>query len=545
MSNRRSAGSHRSLWQQQKRRWRLSGLTLVILGVPVAMAALAGTVFAAGVFGRGGHHRPPGAMASASAPAQAAAAVNPNCTLVVPANPLTAQGLATPYQLTATNPAGGACHEANANQSAFVEAAILTSNGQLTLYDPLVVDQGTQPAAAPVPAQVPAGSTVGIWFGFNGTNLTLQSAGGTNSLTQGNCVNGQGASVFGQFAYCNAAAFFSSANTQIANNQLQIPAAGTAKDGMPCPTVRDFSVVDQDQSDNVVTHYLATAGGQTAQNNAANQAALAGTTDLANASDNLLLTKFVDPALGCTPLTKPDQSSDGQATGALPLDELSAAANQQAPIALVPMNDPMTLVNAAASAAKTNLYRTGVDQPQTGAAAGAAAADTGNGTQYCQNMFGNAMGIPRIFKDQAMLANAPSPDAAMATNLFTFLGMRANQSFTNLNCNKLLNAPDPVTLTTNGNGVVTAATFTPLGQQPPAANPGAGAGAGAGTGASAPASASATASAPATAIPSAGAAPSATTPGMPSASAPAAPSTSGAAAPTATATSRPPRRCHW
>ena len=277
MSNRRSAGSHRSLWQQQKRRWRLSGLTLVILGVPVAMAALAGTVFAAGVFGRGGHHRPPGAMASASAPAQAAAAVNPNCTLVVPANPLTAQGLATPYQLTATNPAGGACHEANANQSAFVEAAILTSNGQLTLYDPLVVDQGTQPAAAPVPAQVPAGSTVGIWFGFNGTNLTLQSAGGTNSLTQGNCVNGQGASVFGQFAYCNAAAFFSTANTQIANNQLQVPPVGTAKDGMPCPTVRDFSVVDQDQSDNVVTHYLATAGGQTAQNNAANRAALAGT----------------------------------------------------------------------------------------------------------------------------------------------------------------------------------------------------------------------------------------------------------------------------
>src|SRR5437016_2662319 len=34
-------------------------------------------------------------------------AVNMDCTLIVPPNPLSAQGLATPYQLTATNPANG------------------------------------------------------------------------------------------------------------------------------------------------------------------------------------------------------------------------------------------------------------------------------------------------------------------------------------------------------------------------------------------------------------------------------------------------------
>src|SRR5581483_8684579 len=49
------------------------------------------------------------------------AAVNPNCTLIVPANPLSAQGLATPYQLTATDPANGPCNEANNNQTAFVQ----------------------------------------------------------------------------------------------------------------------------------------------------------------------------------------------------------------------------------------------------------------------------------------------------------------------------------------------------------------------------------------------------------------------------------------
>ena len=420
------------------------------------------------------------ACMTSSAAAAPAATPNPNCTLIVPANPLTAKGLATPYQLVATDAAMGPCNEANGNQSAFVEAAIVTAGGKVSLYDPLVVDKGTQPAAATVPAQVPAGSTVGIWFGFNGTNLTLQSAAGANSLAQGNCVNGMNASIFGQFAYCNAPNFFGRANMAIANRTLRVPAAGRAKDGGACPTVRDFSVVDQDQSDNVVTHYLANANGQIAQNNPTSAKALGGNaTDLANGSDNLLLTKFVDPALGCTPFTAPDQSSGGQASGSLPLDELSAAANQRAPIAVVPLNDPMTLDgNGNQDAAKTNLYRAGVDQPMIGRG-----GDNGSGATYCRNLYGNASGIARVFKDKALFSNAPSVDTGMATNLFTFLGMRANQSFMNLGCDKLLNMPDPIALTTDANGVVTAAVMVPLGQTPPtaaASAPAAGNGNGAG-----------------------------------------------------------------
>jgi len=45
--------------------------------------------------------------------------------LIVPPAPLSAAGLATPYRFVATDPGAGACHEANADQSAFVEAAIL------------------------------------------------------------------------------------------------------------------------------------------------------------------------------------------------------------------------------------------------------------------------------------------------------------------------------------------------------------------------------------------------------------------------------------
>ena len=71
-----------------------------------------------------------------------AAAVNMDCSLIVPANPLTAQGLATPYQLVATNANNGACNEANKLQAAFVQGAVFDpATGQISVYDPLVVDQ--------------------------------------------------------------------------------------------------------------------------------------------------------------------------------------------------------------------------------------------------------------------------------------------------------------------------------------------------------------------------------------------------------------------
>ena len=133
-------------------------------------------------------------------PDSQAQAANMDCTLIVPENPLSAQGLATPYQLVATNPAQGSCQEATMLQAAFVQGAIIDpATGAISIYDPLVIDKGTQPAAAPVLPQLPANAIVGLWFGFNGANLTLKGTNG--SLAQGMCVNGVQGSIFGQFAY--------------------------------------------------------------------------------------------------------------------------------------------------------------------------------------------------------------------------------------------------------------------------------------------------------------------------------------------------------
>ena len=149
---------------------------------------------------------------------------------------------------------------------------------------------------------IPRGSQVIIDVGFNGTNLVLEGRG----ARQGNCVDALGQSVIGQVSACNAVISTGSPTPSLAAGQLQVPALGTSEDGQPCLTVRDFAVIDQDQSDNVVTSYLMTANGQIAQDTAANTAALTGATTLVNGSDDKLLAAFLDPANGCSPFTAPD-----------------------------------------------------------------------------------------------------------------------------------------------------------------------------------------------------------------------------------------------
>ena len=153
-----------------------------------------------------------------------------------------------------------------ANEGAFVEATILAPNGSVQVYNPLVITAGTTPAAAPTAPTIARGSAVIIDVGSNGNNLVLEGRG----ARQGNCVDALGQSVIGQVSACNAVSFYRVANAEIANGTLKVPAIGTSEDGQPCETVRNFALIDQDQSDNVITTYLINANGQTAQDTAAN-----------------------------------------------------------------------------------------------------------------------------------------------------------------------------------------------------------------------------------------------------------------------------------
>ena len=205
-----------------------------------------------------------------------------NCQIIVPANPLTAQGLATPYQLMPP------CSMAVATQQSFAEAAVFDpATNQVSIYHPLVINQGTKPGAAPVVPTIPAGATVGLWFGFNGGVLKLVDSNGADTnnsplLKGANCINGLAGvqnDVFGQVSWCNAQQFFSAANA----GTIAMSPLGTTSTGAVCPTSRSFQIVDACPSDNVPTQYLLLSNGQTMQDTAANRAANPGATVINNA----------------------------------------------------------------------------------------------------------------------------------------------------------------------------------------------------------------------------------------------------------------------
>ena len=410
----------------------------------------------------------PSGAASAAAPAAAAAtAANVNCDIIVPANPLSAGGLSTPYQLTGpagTSPAASGCNMANATAlGAFVQATILNPRtGALSVYNPLVITAGTTPAVAPVVPKLPRNAIVTIDFGFNGTDLTQVGA-TPSALAQGNCVNGLG-SVFGQVSFCNGINFFNTAFSLMREGRLFVPSAGhSAKivptagalgTGTTCPTVRNFDMVDQDQSDNVTTIYLINpTTGQTAQDTAANEANLTGSQKLVNGSDNALIDDFLDPTLGCTPFMAPDLGNNNTPATSQALDELLAARNQPRIAALVPENDEMTLdANGQLDPAKTNLYRAEVGQ----APINAQNNRNDSPVNYCQNMVN--IQTPFLAANQALLATDTTPVPAVGENLLTFMANRLNMSFTNLGCQNF-GLTNPVTVVLDGAGAAMSATF--------------------------------------------------------------------------------------
>jgi hypothetical protein len=395
-------------------------------------------------------------------------AANVNCDIIVPRRALTAQGLATPYQLTGTDgttPDQSGCTMANAaNLGAFVQATILNpATGQLFVYDPLVITQGTTPAVAPVVPRLPRNAIVTIDFGFNGTDLTQVGA-GPYTLRNANCVNGLDGTDFGQVSFCNGTNFFNAAFRLEREGKLVVPSAGTSTQivasggnlgtGQTCPTTRNFDMVDQDQSDNVTSFYLLNpATGQTAQDTTANAGNLTGATTLANGSDDVLVDAFLDPTLGCTPFMAPDLANNYQPATSQALNELLAAKNQLAITALVPENDEMTLDgNGNFDAAKTNLYRAEVGQ--------APISNWNNQNDspamYCQNLVN--IQTPFLAANQTLLATGTSPVPGVGSNLLTFMANRLSMSFINLGCQNF-GLTDPVTVTLDGNGAAVAATF--------------------------------------------------------------------------------------
>jgi hypothetical protein len=475
--NTRRRRPRRRAWPVSRRGTRSRTRLIVPLAVPMALGLALGVVAAVS----GGPTRitvsPAGAQATPgdqATPSAQAADANMNCELIVPPNPLTATGLATPYQLTGPggqDPAASGCTQANPNLQAFVQATIVNpATGRLWVYEPLVVTLGSNPAVAPVRPKLPKNAVVNLMVGFNGANLQLAGA-QPDTLARAKCVDGLQGSLFGQVSYCNSVAFYAAADQDIAAGKLRIPRSGRSpQTGQPCPTTRGFQLVDQDPSDNVTTKYLLTAGGQTAQDSPANAARLPAATPVNNGSDNALLDNFILPALGCTAFTAPDLSDAGRPGTSQTLDELSAAVNQRAPIALVPENDPMTMVNGSLSRPKTNLYRLGIGQPLVEGGSDQPFGDSRAAGQHADtpaNFCANMLNVQTAFiaANQSRFSASPSPVPATGSNLFTFMAARLSASFANLGCANF-GLKNTVGLTQDAQGVAVAAAFSLVPQAP-------------------------------------------------------------------------------
>ena len=460
------------------------------LAVPVALGLVIGLIlaFQAGSGNSGIVQAPLGAPVSPSLSAspvavlatpQASTPTAADCDIIVPADPLSARGLATPYQLTGVDgktPAESGCRMSNAVRlGAFVQATILDpATGALSVYDPLVVTQGTRPGVKPTIPPIPANAVVTIDFGFNGRDLFPVGATPT-ALAQAGCVSGQPGSIFGQVSFCNGTGFFAAVQKDERAGLLKVPSPGASDriipsggdigTGRACPVTRNFEVAaDQASANNVTTEYLLNPlTGQTAQDTTSNAGNMAGATLLFSPSDNTLLDQFLDPVLGCTPFQAPDLANNDQPTSSQALDEILAGAYQPKIAALVPENDEMVRgPDGAFDPAKTDLYREELGQPPIGRQS----ATSSDPQLYCQNIVD--IQTPFLAANRALLAAGQSPVTATGGNLLTYMASRLNTSFANLGCQHF-GLTDPVTVTRNGAGAAIAATFTTTPQQATAA----------------------------------------------------------------------------
>jgi hypothetical protein len=273
------------------------GLTL---GIILALSGGNGTRISQSSLGSSPGPRP--ASTAPARPPASSSAVSPGnatCGIVVPAHPLSARGLSTPYELT------GCAASSVASPGGVVQATILDpATGALSVYHPPVITAGTRPAVSPAVPRLPRNAIVTIDFGSSAMILTPAGA-MPGALAQGHCVSDPASGG----PSCNGTAFFQAALALMRAGRLHVPSEGTSADmvatggrlgtGRDCPNVRNFEVAGQGQA-------------------------------------GALVDDFIDPAFGCKPFTAPDRGNQNAPATSRALDELLAAGNEPKVAARLP-----------------------------------------------------------------------------------------------------------------------------------------------------------------------------------------------------------------
>ncbi len=382
-----------------------------------------------------------------------------DCILEVPDDPLNT-GLFKTWYISTKEGSDITCSQLIPQTASFVEATIFNiPTKSFYIYNPLVLDKGTTSILPILPGNITNDDIVVLHFGTNSNSLSLISQPHNcltckPSLVEANCVQGINNSNFGQFSYCNAENFFNTVN-----QNCNIPLVDKTILGDECPTVRSFTIVDQDQSDNVVTQYILTDNDIVAQDTPENRLFLESKNEtlkfIQNGSDERILI-LVSNSIGCKPLTAPDFINKNILKSSLVLNELQSKFNSK-DTGLIPSNNPMVLVDNLPSLEKINAYRIGVNQPII------TSLDEASTLPYCINM--DKFALPFFYKYQSLLESAISPNDDTANNLLNFLAFRFVNSWTILNCTQLTNFSSRLIVYFDENNVVISNNLNSIFQQ--------------------------------------------------------------------------------
>ena len=371
------------------------------------------------------------AAAASSSQGVTSSAVNTDCDIIVPAHPLTAKGLATPYQLTGhadSSPGASGCQMINSVKlGAFVQATILdTRTGALSVYDPLVVTKGTRPAVAPggaeaaqprrhhhrhrlqrrdpPPGRRDAGRAPPGPLHRRRTGLALRAG---VVLQRPRLLQGG----------LRPRALRAAGHPVRRDFQEDGRDRGRAGNGPGLPDRAQLLMVDQDPSDNVTTAYLLNpATGRTAQATAADKGAHAARQDAGQRQRQRPHRQLPRPGARLHPVgsARPGEPRrDDHVPGAR---RVARRRYEPKNAALIPENDGMvTDIGGNIDLAKANLYRSEIGQPLVNKRTQASSSPQ----MFCQNLIN--IQTPFLAANERVLAAAPSPVPTAGDTLYTFL----------------------------------------------------------------------------------------------------------------------------
>lgn len=362
------------------------------------------------------------------------------CGVVVPENPLSYQGLNTPYILKSLNNKTDDCSVLKQRSTVFIEIVIFDIvSSTFYIYNPLVVNDLGQIKNIIKTDQLPVHNVVGIWFGSN--DVTFKLLDSNNSLHFGDCVDGYNNSVFGNFAYCNAKIFFETVDKY----KFYIPDIGKTINDFDCLTTRSFEFNQQYHISSVVSSYIIYQDQKVAIKSFNNLSIFEPPLYvIINKSNGRILNSYISIATRCNTFIGYDFIDQYNRKSSIVLNELQGSLDKQQ--IFIPSTHPSVMMNGYPDLNKLNLYRIGLNQPVV------TGIHINDSIIYCNGIYNKTPVF--LYNHYDLLTNYNTPDDTLGNNLINVMISRFLSSWNTYDCGNILKVPFPIKYEKDYNNVI-------------------------------------------------------------------------------------------